>query len=45
MEAEKMSQDDIFEKNPEYFKLTEAEKTALKFIESHYASNPLPPPE
>ena len=36
-------QDDIFEKNLEYFKLTEAEKNALKFIHSHCAANPLPP--
>jgi hypothetical protein len=27
---------------PEQFKLSEAEKRALRFIDSHYASNPLP---
>jgi len=36
-------QDDIFEKNPEYFRLSEAEKNALKFVHSHCAANPLPP--
>jgi len=34
--------DDIFERNPEYFKLTDAEKKAFRFIDKHYASNPLP---
>ncbi|MGD0026097.1 MAG: hypothetical protein ABSC37_16015 [Xanthobacteraceae bacterium] len=38
-------QKDIFERNPEYFKLSEAEKKAFRFIDPHYASNPLPPPE
>lgn len=38
-------QKDIFEKNPEYFKLSEAEKKALLFIDSHYSSSPLPPAE
>lgn len=38
-------QKDIFERNPEYFKLTDAEKKALLFIYTHYASNPLPPLE
>ena len=37
--------DDVLEKDPEYFKLTEAEKKAFRFIDSHYASNPLPPAE
>jgi len=36
-------QKEVFERNPEYFKLTEAEKRALRFIDSHYASNALPP--
>lgn len=35
--------DDIFDSNPEYFKLTDSEKQAFRFIDSHYASNPLPP--
>jgi hypothetical protein len=35
-------QKDIFERNPEYFKLSEAEKKAFLFIDSHYSSNPLP---
>jgi uncharacterized membrane protein YfbV (UPF0208 family) len=34
---------EVFEQNPEYFKLTDAEKRAFRFIDSHYASNPLPP--
>jgi len=38
-------QNDIFEKNPEYFKLSEAEKKAFRFIDMHYSANPLPPPE
>jgi hypothetical protein len=36
-------QKDIFEKNPEYFKLSEAEKKAFLFIDSHYSANLLPP--
>jgi hypothetical protein len=36
-------QDDIFEKNPEYFTLSEVEKNAIVFINSRCASNPLPP--
>jgi hypothetical protein len=28
----------------ERFKLTEAEKKALRFVGPHYSSNPLPPP-
>lgn len=31
------------DQDPEQFKLTETEKKALRFIHSHYASNPLPP--
>jgi hypothetical protein len=38
-------QDDLLEKNHEYFILTEAEKNALKFIRSHWAANPLAPLE
>jgi len=38
-------QKDVLKKNPEYFKLTDAEKRALRFIDSHYASNLLPPPQ
>lgn len=38
-------QDEIFEKNPAYFKLTDAEKKALLFVDAHYTSNPLPPGE
>jgi hypothetical protein len=34
---------DILERNPDFFKLSEVEKKALLFIDSHYASNPLPP--
>jgi len=30
-------------KEPEQFRLTEAEKNALRFIKPHYASNSLPP--
>lgn len=37
-------QKDIFEKNPEYFQLSDAEKKAFRFIDSHYSSNPLPLP-
>jgi hypothetical protein len=36
-------QKEVFEQNPEYFKLTDAEKKAFRFIDSHYAENPLPP--
>jgi hypothetical protein len=36
-------QREIFEKNPEYFKLTEAEKNAFRFIDTHYATNPVSP--
>ena len=36
---------DIFERHPEYFKLSEAEKRAFRFIATHYAANPLPPSE
>lgn len=31
------------DRNPEQFRLTEAEKKALRFVGPHYASNPLPP--
>lgn len=36
-----LGQKGIFERNPDYFKLTDAEKKALLFIHTHYASNPL----
>lgn len=38
-------QKEIFEQNPEYFRLSEAEKKAIRFLDSHRASNPLPPTE
>jgi hypothetical protein len=31
------------EQDPDQFKLTNAEKQAFRFIDTHYASNPLPP--
>jgi hypothetical protein len=34
-------QKDIFETNPDYFKLTEVEKKALKFVGPYYAANSL----
>jgi hypothetical protein len=40
-----MDEKSRFEQDPEQFKLTDAEKKAFRFIDSHYASNPLPPPE
>lgn len=36
-------QKEVFEQNPGYFKLTDVEKNAFRFIHTHYASNPLPP--
>jgi hypothetical protein len=38
-------QRDVFERHPEYFKLTDAEKKAFRFMDSHCASNTLPPPK
>jgi hypothetical protein len=35
---------EVFERNPEYYKLTDAEKKAFRFVDFHYSSNPLPPP-
>lgn len=34
---------EVFEQNPEYFRLNKAEKDALLFIDTHYSSNQLPP--
>jgi hypothetical protein len=31
------------DKEPEQFRLTDAEKKALRFVKPHYSSNPLPP--
>jgi hypothetical protein len=34
---------EVFEQNPEYFRLSKTEKDALLFIDTHYSSNLLPP--
>jgi hypothetical protein len=33
-----------FDQDPQRFKLTEAEKNAFRFIDTHYSANPLPAP-